>query len=36
MLAEITGLSTWFWGFLWIGAAIAFSAWLFRRAYREA
>jgi hypothetical protein len=36
MLAEITGIPTAFWGVLWIGAAIAFSAWLFRRAYREA
>jgi len=36
MLAEITGIPTAVWGALWIGAAIAFSAWLFRRAYREA
>jgi hypothetical protein len=36
MLAEITGISTVVWGIVWIGTAIAFSAWLFRRAYREA
>jgi hypothetical protein len=36
MLADITGISTAIWGILWIGAAIAFSAWLFRRAYRDA
>lgn len=36
MLAEITGIPTALWGVLWIGAAIAFSAWLFRRAYKEA
>jgi hypothetical protein len=36
MLAEITGIPTAIWGILWIGAALAFSAWLFRRAYREA
>jgi hypothetical protein len=36
MLAEITGISTWVWGIVWIATAIAFSAWLFRRAYREA
>jgi hypothetical protein len=36
MLAEITGIPTAVWGILWIGIALAFSAWLFRRAYREA
>lgn len=36
MLAEITGIPTAIWGVLWIGVALAFSAWLFRRAYREA
>jgi hypothetical protein len=36
MLAEITGIPTAVWGILWIGAAFAFSAFLFRRAYREA
>jgi hypothetical protein len=36
MLAEITGIPTAVWGIVWIGAALAFSAWLFRRAYREA
>lgn len=36
MLAEITGIPTAIWGILWIGVAIAFSAWLFHRAYREA
>ena len=36
MLAEITGIPTAIWGILWIGLGIAFSAWLFRRAYREA
>ena len=36
MLSDITSIPTAVWGGLWIGAAIAFSAWLFRRAYREA
>ncbi len=36
MLAEITGVPTVVWGFLWIGAALAFSFWLLRRAYRDA
>jgi hypothetical protein len=36
MLSDITGIPTVLWGILWIGAAIAFSAWLFGRAYREA
>jgi hypothetical protein len=36
MLAEITGIPTAVWGIVWIAVAVAFSAWLFRRAYREA
>ena len=36
MLAEITGVPTVAWGFLWIGAALGFSFWLLRRAYRDA
>lgn len=36
MLAEITGIGTVAWGVIWIAIAIAFSAWLLRRAYREA
>ncbi|MBM4183103.1 MAG: M50 family metallopeptidase [Gemmatimonadetes bacterium] len=36
MLAEITGVPTLVWGVLWIGAALAFSFWLLRRAYRGA
>ncbi len=36
MLAEITGVPTVFWGVLWIGAALATSAWLVHRAYRTA
>ncbi|MBI4540903.1 MAG: M50 family metallopeptidase [Gemmatimonadetes bacterium] len=36
MLAELTGVPTLVWGILWIGAAMALSAWLFRRAYRAA
>jgi hypothetical protein len=36
MLAEITGVPTLVWGVLWIGAALAFSAWLLGRAYRDA
>ena len=36
MLAEITGIPTLAWGVLWIGAALAFSFWLLRRAYRDA
>jgi hypothetical protein len=36
MLAEITGVPTLVWGVLWIGAALAFSFWLLRRAYQDA
>lgn len=36
MLAEITGVPTVAWGVLWIGAALGFSFWLLRRAYRDA
>ncbi len=36
MLAEITGVPTLAWGVLWIGAALGFSFWLLRRAYRDA
>jgi hypothetical protein len=36
MLAEITGIGTVTWGVIWIAIAIAFSAWLLRRAYRDA
>jgi hypothetical protein len=36
MLAEITGISTAIWGAIWIALALTFSAWLFRRAYRDA
>jgi hypothetical protein len=36
MLAELTGLPTLAWGVIWIGAALAFSFWLLRRAYQEA
>lgn len=36
MLAEITGVPTVVWGVLWIGLALGFSAWLLRRAYRDA
>ncbi len=36
MLAEITGIPTIAWGFLWIGVALAFIFWLLRRAYRDA
>ncbi len=37
MLAEATGIgTTTMWGVLWIAIAIAFTAWLLRRAYREA
>jgi hypothetical protein len=36
MLAELTGVPTVVWGVLWIAAALAFSFWLLRRAYREA
>jgi Peptidase M50B-like len=36
MLSEATGIPTLVWGVLWISLAIAFSAWLLRRAYKEA
>jgi hypothetical protein len=36
MLSEITGIRTAVWGAIWIALALAFSAWLFRRAYRDA
>ena len=36
MLAGLTGLPTEIWGIVWIGLALAASAWLFRRAYRRA
>lgn len=36
MLAQLTGVPTLVWGFLWIAIALVFSAWFFRRSYREA
>ncbi len=36
MLAQLTGIPTVVWGILWIGIALAVSAWLFLRAFREA
>jgi hypothetical protein len=36
MLAEFTGIPTVIWGLVWIGIAIAFSAWLFSYAFRQA
>lgn len=36
MLAELTGIPTLAWGLIWIAAALAFAAWLSRRAYRDA
>ncbi len=36
MLAELTGVPTVIWGGLWIVAALLLSAFLFRRAYRDA
>lgn len=36
MLAELTGVPTTVWGLVWISLAMAFSAWLLHRAYREA
>ncbi len=36
MLAEYTGIPTVVWGILWIGIALAFSAWLFRKALEQA
>jgi len=36
ILAEMTGVPTLVWGVLWISAALAFSFWLLRGAYKEA
>ena len=36
MLAEHTGIPTVIWGILWIGIALVFSAWLFRKALAHA
>ena len=36
MLSEITGIPTVAWGALWIVAALGFSFWLLRQAYKEA
>lgn len=36
MLAEMTGVPTLFWGFLWIGIAIWAAVWLFRHTIRRA
>ncbi len=36
MLAQLTGIPTVVWGILWIGIALAVSAWLFLRAFRTA
>ncbi len=36
MLAELTGVPTVAWGVIWIAVALAFSFWLFRRAYQDA
>ena len=36
MLAQLTGVPTLVWGFLWIAIALVFSAWFFRWSYREA
>jgi len=36
MLAEITGVPTMVWGVVWITLAVAVSAWLLKRAYRDA
>ncbi len=36
MLSEITGIPTVAWGALWIAAALGFSFWLLRQAYKEA
>lgn len=35
MLAELTGVPTVIWGFLWIGVALLVSWWLFRYAFRR-
>ncbi|HSJ14716.1 MAG TPA: M50 family metallopeptidase, partial [Longimicrobiales bacterium] len=34
MLAELTGIPTLFWGFLWAGIALASSLWLLHRLWR--
>jgi len=36
MLAEVTGIPTAVWGFIWITAALALAFWLVRKAYWEA
>jgi Peptidase M50B-like len=36
MLSEITHVPTMVWGVLWISIALAFSAWLLHRAWRDA
>ena len=36
MLAEMTGVPTMVWGFLWIGIAVTVALMLFRKAFREA
>jgi hypothetical protein len=36
MLAELTGIPTVVWGFLWISAALAVSGTLWLRAFRAA
>jgi len=36
MLSELTGVPTTAWGIIWIAGALAFSAWLLRRAYQDA
>jgi hypothetical protein len=36
MLGQITGVPTAVWGVLWIAVALAVTAMLFRRAYRDA
>ncbi|MFW6330613.1 MAG: M50 family metallopeptidase [Gemmatimonadota bacterium] len=36
MLAEMTGVPTVVWGFVWIGLGLAVSWWLFRRALQRA
>lgn len=36
MLAELTGIPTLLWGLVWIGLALAVSAWFFRWSYQQA
>jgi hypothetical protein len=36
MLSQITGVSTWAWGAIWIVIALVITALLFKRAYRKA